>query len=111
MKPLNIPDRLTCTLYVHTWTDPNHVLYGDLGFVQTDPSDWEGHILLGKVDIDIPLDSAGTLDKQVAQLRSAKKRIIDEAADKASQIDVAIESLLAIEYKEPQPCNTTQPPT
>jgi len=102
MQPLNFPERLTTTLYVHTWTDPNHVLYGELGFVQTDPSDWEGHILLGKVDIDIPLDSAGTLDKQVADLRRARQQIIDEATNKANQIDEAIESLLAIEYKEPE---------
>lgn len=98
---MNIPERLTGTLYIHTWTDPNHCLYGSIGITQTDPSDWDGHILLGKTEVDIPLDTAGTLDKQVADLRRAKQRIIDEATEKAGQIDEAIESLLAIEYKEP----------
>lgn len=99
MKGLNIPKRLTGTIYVHTWTDPNHCLYGNIGFTQADPSDWEGHILLGQFDVDVPLDTAGTLDKQVSDLRNAKQRVIDEATEKSSQIDEAIESLLAIEHK------------
>lgn len=99
MKGLNIPERFTGTIYIYMDSDPSSVLYGLMFFGDADPSDRTNKILLGKVDVDVPLDAAGSLDKQVANLRAGKQRIIDEASEKARQIDDAIESLLAIEYK------------
>lgn len=101
MKGLNIPDRFTGTVYVAIWSDPNFCLYGDLYVTDVKPSEISS-ITLGSVDVDIPLSADGSLNTQVEQLRSAKQKIIDEATEKAGQIDEAIESLLAIEYKEPE---------
>ena len=100
MRALEIPARFTGTVHVAIWSDPNSCLYGDLIFTQAKMNKSPGVIPLGSVDVDIPLDVDGALDKQVHQLRESKSKIIREATDKAQQIDEAIESLLAIEYKE-----------
>ena len=100
MKALEIPARFTGTVHVAIWSDPNSCLYGDLIFTQVKMDRSPGVIPLGSVEVDIPLDVTGCLDKQVDQLRESKSKIIREATDKAQQIDEAIESLLAIEYKE-----------
>ena len=55
-------------------------------------------IALGKADVDIALDRAVTLNKQVDQLKASKRKIIDEASARAGQIDEAIDSLLAVEH-------------
>jgi hypothetical protein len=99
MKALEIPARFTGTVYVAIWSDPNSCLYGDI-FLSDDKLDSNGVISLGSVDVDIPLEVDGALDKQVDQLRESKSKIIRDATDKSQQIDEAIESLLAIEYKE-----------
>jgi hypothetical protein len=98
MKGLQIPERFTGTVYIHAYSDPTSFMYGKLCFLDFE-SGADDRILVGKVEIDVPLDQAGTLDKQVEQLRTAKKKIIDDATEKARQLDEAIESLLAIEYK------------
>jgi hypothetical protein len=99
MKSLEIPARLTGTVHVAIWSDPTSCLYGDI-FLSDRNLDSNGVIYLGSVEVDIPLEVDGALDKQVDQLRESKSNIIREATDKAQQIDEAIESLLAIEYKE-----------
>ena len=99
MKALEIPARFTGTVHVAIWSDPTSCLYGDI-FLSDRKLDSNGVINLGSVEVDIPLEVDGALDKQVDQLRESKSKIIREATDKAQQIDEAIESLLAIEYKE-----------
>ena len=99
MKGLNIPERFTGIIYVSMYGDPNSCIYGMLSFSKIRPREDGDEILLGQVDVDIPLDATGSLDKQVAQLRKSKQEIIDEASSKARQIDGTIESLLAIEHK------------
>lgn len=101
MKGLQIPERFTGTIYIYMDSDPMSCLYGGMFFSSSDPSGWHGKILVGKVDADIALDGGGSLDKQVQDLRAGKQRIIEEASRKAAEIDDVIESLLAIEYKEP----------
>ena len=64
-----------------------------------DFSDSKTRIQVGSIEVDVPFDAGGSLDKQVEQLRASKRKIIDEASAKAGQIDEAIESMLAIEYK------------
>ena len=100
MKTLTIPERFTGTVYVAMWNNPTFCLYGDIYLTHGDPSESTESILLGKVDVDIPLDASGTVDKQVDQLRNSRQQIIDKATIEARQIQEAIESLLAIEYKE-----------
>ena len=99
MKGLQIPERFTGTVYVIVYSDPTCPLYGMMSFRDSDPGDCSDKILVGQVAVDIHLDQNGSLDKQVEQLRASKRKIIDEASAKAGQIDEAIESLLAIEYK------------
>lgn len=99
MKGLQIPERFTGTIYIYMDSDPMSCLYGGMYFSNNDPSDWTGKIVVGKVEVDIPLDGGGSLDKQVQDLRAGKQRIIEEATRKAEEIDDVIESLLAIEYK------------
>ena len=103
MKALEIPARFTGTVHVAIWSDPNSFLYGDIFLSDSKPGG-NGVINLGSVDVDIPLEVNGALDKQVDQLLESKSKIIREATDKAQQIDEAIESLRAIEYKE-RDCN------
>lgn len=99
MKGLDIPERFAGTIYIYMWSNPSDVMYGTMGFGSSDVSDWDEAILLASVDVDVPLNSAGTIDKQIAQLQGAKQKIINEATEKAGQIDEAIKSLLAIEHK------------
>ena len=99
MKTLTIPERFTGTVYVAIWSNPTFCLYGDIYLTHGDPSESTESILLGKVDVDIPLDASGTADKQIDQLRNSRQQIIDKATVQARQIQEAIESLLAIEYK------------
>jgi len=99
MKTLTIPERFTGTVYVAMWSNPTFCLYGDIYLTHGDPSESTESILLGKVDVDIPLDASGTADKQIDQLRNSRQQIIDKATVEARQIQEAIESLLAIEYK------------
>ena len=103
MKALEIPARFTGTVHVAIWSDPDSCLYGEI-FLSDDKLDSNGVINLGSVDVDIPLEVNGALDKQLDQLLESKSKIIREATDKAQQIDEAIESLRAIEYKE-RDCN------
>ena len=98
MKALEIPARFTGTVHVAIWSDPTSCLYGEI-FLSDHKLD-SNVINLGSLEVDIPLDVDDALDKQVDQLREAKSKIITEATEKAQQIDEAIESLLAIEYKE-----------
>jgi hypothetical protein len=99
MKTLTIPERFTGTVYVAMWSNPTSCLYGDIYVDDVSPGDRDDLILLGQIDVDIPLDVSGTTDRQVDQLRNARQQIIDKATDEAQQIEEAIESLLAIEYK------------
>ena len=99
MKGLQIPERFTGTLYVVIYSDPTSCLYGMMSFREANPEDESDKILVGTVEVDIPLDQTGSLDKQVEQLEASKRRIIAEATEKAGQIQEAIESLLAIEYQ------------
>lgn len=100
MKTMNIPERFTGAIYIAAYCDPTDVMYGWLRFTDREPSKDSDLILLGQVDVDLALDVKSTVDKQVAKLRSSKQKIIDEATDRANQIDEAIESLLAIEHQE-----------
>ena len=102
MKGLQIPERFTGTVYVCIYGNPTDCLYGHITVSGKKPNGEYGEIIIGQVEIDIPLDHAGSLDKQVEQLRASKRKIIDDASAKAGQIDDAIESLLAIEYKGEQ---------
>ena len=104
MNKLNIPERFTGTVYVAMWSNPTFCLYGDIYLTHGDPSESTESILLGKVDVDIPLNASGTVDKQVDQLRNSRQQIIDKATVEARQIEEAIESLLAIEYKREPKC-------
>jgi len=99
MNKLTIPERFTGTVYVAMWSEPQHFMYGVLYVDNVDPSDRDDLILLGQIDVDIPLNASGTVDKQVDQLRNARQQIIDKATAEAQQIEEEIESLLAIEYK------------
>ena len=98
MKGLQIPERFTGTVYIYAYSDPTSYMYGKLCFVCFE-LEADDRILVGKVEIDAPLDHASTLDKQVEQLRTAKQKVINDATEKARQLDEAIESLLAIEYQ------------
>jgi len=99
MRALEIPARFTGTVHVAIWSDPNSCLYGDI-FLSDDKLDSNRVIHLGSVEVDIPLEVDGALGQQADQLLESKNKIIREATDKAQQIDEAIESLRAIEYKE-----------
>ena len=99
MKGLKIPERFTGTIYVCMYSDPTECLYGYMSFSKTKPGNNNGEIIVGQIEVDIPLDATGSLDKQVEQLEASKRRIIAEATEKAGQIQEAIESLLAIEYQ------------
>ena len=99
MKTLTIPERFTGTVYVAMWSETQHFMYGVLYVDNVDPSDRDDLILLGQIDVDIPLNASGTVDKQVDQLRNERQQIIDKATDEVQQIEEEIESLLAIEYK------------
>ena len=99
MKTLTIPERFTGTVYISMWSEPQHFMYGVLCVDDVDPGDRNDLILLGQIDVDIPLNASGTVDKQVDQLRNSRQQIIDKATVEARQIQEAIESLLAIEYK------------
>ena len=99
MRAMKIPERFTGTIYVSALSDPTSAIYGSLMFSKHDPSGRDDELLVGKLEVDIPLDAKGSTDKQVAQLRKSKQKIIAEATDRASQIDEAIESLLAIEHE------------
>jgi hypothetical protein len=99
MKGLQIPERFTGTIYMFVYSNPTSALYGMLSVQHYELYETDEKILLGSIDIDIPLDHTGSLDKQVEHLRASKRKIIDEASAKSGQIDEAIESLLAIEYK------------
>ena len=99
MKGLKIPERFTGTVYVCIWSNPEFCLYGDIFLTDYHSEGQTEQILLGQIEIDIPLEFTGSLDKQVKQLMASKRRIIAEATEKAGQIDEAIESLLAIEYQ------------
>ena len=82
------------------FSDPNSCLYGETFLSKFDPEGSSDSITLGKEDVDIALDRAGTLDNQVDQLRAARDKIIEKASGEARQIQEAIESLLALEHKE-----------
>jgi len=99
MKGLQIPERFTGTLYISAYSDPTCFMYGLMSFDDRAPSDTSDRILVGTVEVDIPLDRIGSLDKQVEKLRKSKIKILAEATEKAGQIQDAIESLLAIEYQ------------
>ena len=99
MNTLTIPERFKGTVYISMWSEPQHFMYGVLYVDNVDPGDRDDLILLGQIDVDIPLNASGTVDKQVDQLRNARQQIIDKATAEAQQIEEAIESLLAIEYK------------
>jgi len=101
MKALEIPERFTGTVYICAWSNPDFCLYGETFVTDNAPNEFSECILLGQEDVDIALDRAGTLDKQVDQLRAARQKIIDKATGEAQQIQEAIESLLAIEMPEP----------
>lgn len=100
MRPIEVPERYTETIYVCVYCDPSNPLYGMVTVRTYNPEDDDNLLNVGQTDIDVPLSAGNTTEKQVAKLRKTKQQIIDEATDKASQIDEAIESLLAIEYKE-----------
>ena len=100
MKALEIPERFTGTVYICAWSNPDFCLYGETFVTDDAPNEFSECILLGQEEVDIALDCNGTLDKQVDQLRAARQKIIDKATGEAQQIQEAIESLLAIEYKE-----------
>ena len=102
MKGLQIPKRFTGTVYLYANSDPESFLYGAIGASHIGPMKNDNRIIVGSIEVDIPLDQTGSRDKQVKQLRASKRKIIDEATSKAGQIDEAIESLLAIEYKGEQ---------
>jgi len=104
MKTLTIPERFTKTVYIKMWSNPTFCLYGDIYLTHLYPSESTESILLGKVDVDIPLDASCTVDKQVDQLRNSRQKIIDKATVEARQIQETIESLLAIEYKRDPEC-------
>jgi hypothetical protein len=100
MKGLQIPERYTKTLYVVVYSDPESCLYGLIDTQDFEPQENTHLILLATVDVDVPLDSAhNTLNRQVAQLERSRKKILSEATNKAGQIEEAIKSLQAIEYK------------
>ena len=101
MKALEIPERFTGTVYICAWSNPDFCLYGETFVTDNAPNEFSECILLGQEDVDIALDRAGTLDKQVDQLRAARQKIIDKATGEAQQIQEAIESLLAVEMLEP----------
>ena len=101
MKALEIPERFTGTVYICAWSNPDFCLYGETFVTDNAPNEFSECILLGQEDVDIALDRAGTLDKQVDQLRAARQKIIDKATGEAQQIQEAIESLLALEMLEP----------
>ena len=110
MNKLDIPERFTGTVYVCMISDPNSFLYGETFLSKSDPEGSGDSITLGKEDVDIALDRAGALDKQVDQLRAARHKIItkasgearqiEEAIGEARQIEEAIDSILDIEHKE-----------
>lgn len=101
MSVMKLPERFTGTIYVMVNSDPTSVCYGWLSFFENDISEHcDDRILVGQIEVDIPLDTKSTTEKQVAKLRKTKQQIIDDATDRAKQIDEAIESLLAIEYTE-----------
>ena len=100
MNKLEIPERVTGTVYVCMFSDPNSCLYGETFLSKFDPKGSSDSITLGKEDVDIALDHTGSLNKQAEQLKASKRKIIDEASAKAGQIEEAIDSLLAIEHKE-----------
>lgn len=60
-------------------------------------------------DVDIPLDTSGSLERQLADLRKVKQSIIDEATEKADKIDETINSFIAIEYKDSEHLIPTPP--
>ena len=99
MNTLTIPERFKGTVYISMGSEPQHFMYGVLYVDNVDPSDRDDLILLGQIDVDIPLNASGTVDKHVDQLRNERQQIIDKATDEVQQIEEAIESLLAIEYK------------
>ena len=99
MKGLKIPERFTDTVYIIANSDPCSALYGMLNVSTYDFADSDDRLAVGSIEIDIPLDANNTIDKQVEQLMTSKRRIIAEATEKAEQIQEAIESLLAIEYQ------------
>ena len=98
MNKLEIPERFTGTVYVCMFSDPKSCLYGETFLSKSDPKGASDSITLGKADVDIALDRAVTLNKQVDQLKASKRKIIDEASARAGQIDEAIDSLLAVEH-------------
>jgi len=99
MKGLQIPERFTGKIYIMVNSDPESYFYGRLDASTTDYSEHlDDRILVGTVDVDVPLDARGTSEKQIQKLRTTRQRIIEEATEKANQIDEAIESLLAIEH-------------
>ena len=99
MKAIKIPERFTGTVYVCVWSNPDSCLYGETYISDFHSRDSTESIMVGQVEVDMPLSFTGSLEKQVEQLKASKRKIIDEASAKAGQIDEAIESLLAIEYK------------
>jgi len=99
MKGLQIPERFTGTVYITAYSDPTSGLYGMLSATPYDPAGSDDRIVVGSIEIDIPLDVKNTIDKQVEQLETSKRRILGEASEKAMQINEAIESLRAIEYQ------------
>ena len=100
MKALEIPERFTGTVYICAWSNPDFCLYGETFVTDNAPNEFSECILLGKEEVDIALDRAGTLDKQVDQLRAARQKIIAKASGEARQIEETIDSLLSIEHKE-----------
>jgi len=109
MNKLEIQERFTGTVYVCVSIDPNSCMYGETFLSKFDPKGGSDSIALGKADVEIALDRAVTLNKQVDQLKASKRKIIDEASARAGQIDEAIDSLLAV--RRSTLCPTTLTPS
>jgi len=94
MKDMKIPDRFNGTVYVYAYNDPTSFLYGMIAVSLIGAIKDDDRLILGSIDVDIPLDSTGSIDSRVEQLRESKRNIIARAGAKTGQIDAAIESLL-----------------
>lgn len=102
MKYLEIPKSYTGTVYVQMWSDPNSCVYGEMFITgyYNESSTNNVSILVGSLEVEIPLDQTSYVDKQLDQLRESKRQIIAEATEKVAQLDETIKNLLAIEYKD-----------
>ena len=102
MNKLEIPERYQKTLYITISIDPSDYFYGELWVTERAFKSDTSRIVVGKFEADVQLEYQNINDKRITILRDTKKKIIDEASEKAQQIDEEIESLLAIEHKSEQ---------